>query len=280
MTASADAPARNWRFYTEPSWLEVNGLKTAYRRKGDGEPVVYLHGSGLTRRWLPLYEELSDSVDVIVPEHPGYGDTALPEWLDGFDDLVLHYDALIDQLELERPHIVGHSLGGRIAANLAIFYPKRFASLTLITPAGLRMPDVASVADVFRLNPSERPDCLLNGHGDQYAEYFVEEEGTEGMIHRYSESITTARLMWNPRYDYKFDERLPRVAAPTLVLVPDEDRILPTEAGEAWARLIPGARTERIQGTDDEPTGHLVIIQQPDQVASAISRHVAEAAAA
>jgi pimeloyl-ACP methyl ester carboxylesterase len=238
-----------------------------------------LHGSGLTRRWLPLYEALSESVDLIVPEHPGYGDTPLPEWLDGFDDLVLHYDALLDLLELERPHLVGHSLGGRIAANLAIFYPKRFASLTLITPAGLRLPDVESGADVFRLSPAERPDCLLNGHGDRYAEYFMEEEGTEGMIHRYSESITTARLTWNPRYDYKFDERLPRVAVPTLVLVPDEDRILPTEAGEAWASLIPGARTERIQGTDDEPTGHLVIIQQPEQVAGAISRHVAEAAA-
>ena len=60
----------------------------------------------------------------------------MPEWLDGFDDLVIHYDALLDALELERVHLVGYSLGGWIAAELAIFYPQRLQSLTLITPAG------------------------------------------------------------------------------------------------------------------------------------------------
>src|SRR5207253_2649981 len=131
---ATEAAERNWPYYTEPEWVEVRGLRTALRRKGVGEPVVYLHGAGLTRRWLPLYERLAERVDLLVPEHPGFGDTPSPEWLDGFDDLVLHYDELFDLLGLERVHLVGHSLGGWIAADLAVFYPRRVKSLTLITP--------------------------------------------------------------------------------------------------------------------------------------------------
>ena len=99
-------------FYTEPDWLKVGDLDVAYRRKGSGEPVVFLHGAGGTRMWIPFYERLSESVDLIAPEHPGFGDTEFPEWLDGFDDLVLHYRDFFDLLGLERFHLVGYSLGG------------------------------------------------------------------------------------------------------------------------------------------------------------------------
>ena len=97
----------------------------AYRRKGREPPTLYLHGAGFTRMWLPFHERLSQSVDLIAPEHPGYGETEMPEWLDGFDDLVIHYDALLDALELERVHLVGYSLGGWIAAEIAVFHPRR-----------------------------------------------------------------------------------------------------------------------------------------------------------
>ena len=89
-----------WPFYPQPKFEDVRGLKTAYRRKGAGEPVVYLHGAGLTRRWLPFHEELSKRADLIAPEHPGYGDTPFPDWLDGFPDLVLHYAEFFDRLGL------------------------------------------------------------------------------------------------------------------------------------------------------------------------------------
>ena len=71
-------------FYTEPDWIEVGGVRVAYRRKGQGAATLYLHGAGLTRMWLPFYEQLSQSLDLIVPEHPGYGETEMPDWLTGW----------------------------------------------------------------------------------------------------------------------------------------------------------------------------------------------------
>src|SRR5918999_3605291 len=94
-------------FYTEPERMEVGGVDVAYRRRGDGEPVLYLHGAGFTRMWLPFHERLSESVDLIAPDHPGYGETPMPDWLDGFDDLVLHYDELLDRLGIDTVHVVG-----------------------------------------------------------------------------------------------------------------------------------------------------------------------------
>src|SRR5262245_10464043 len=90
VSAAPATEQRDWAHWSEPAWIEGDGdLRTAYRRKGTGDALVYFHGAGLTRMWLPLYEELSGSFDTIVPEHPGFGDTELPDWLFAFDDLVL-----------------------------------------------------------------------------------------------------------------------------------------------------------------------------------------------
>jgi pimeloyl-ACP methyl ester carboxylesterase len=269
---------RNWAHWTVPDSIQVGGLETYYRRKGSGEPLVYLHGAGLTRAWLPLYEELAQSFEVIVPEHPGFGDTPMPEWLHGVEDLVLHYDQLFDALGLEDVHLVGHSLGGWIAAYLAIFYRHRFRSLTLVTPLGLRVPE-APMADPFRLSPELAMDLLLNGAApEKYAEYFQQEDELEDMIHAYGESITLARLLWNPRYDVKLDRRLELVSTPTLVIAADEDRLLPEPHPQRWAELIDGARLTTVAGEPDEPSGHLLIIQQPGRLAQAITEHAGGAA--
>src|SRR5579875_941817 len=136
--------------YTEPAFVEVRGLRVAYRRKGSGPATVFLHGAGSTRMWLPFYERMSRHVDFIAPEHPGFGDTPFPDWLEGFDDLVLHYRGLLDAFGLDQVHLVGFSLGGWIAAEFAIFYPERLRTLTLITPAGLLVPG-APMVDLMRM---------------------------------------------------------------------------------------------------------------------------------
>jgi pimeloyl-ACP methyl ester carboxylesterase len=267
-----ESPRPNWKYWTEPIWLEIDCLRTAYRRKGTGPTLVYLHGAGLTRAWLPLYEELSRSFDLVVPEHPGFGDTRMPDWLTGVDDLVLHYDALLETLDLGDVHLVGHSLGGWIAAYLAIFYPRRFKSLTLITPAGLRVPD-APMTDPFRLSPETALETLLGNHGADYLDYFERGDEIETTIDAYTESITFARLMWNPRYDIKLDRRLARVRIPTLVIAAQDDRLLPAPHPRRWAELIPGAQLRVLEGDPDEPTGHLVIIQKPAALAGMIAAH-------
>lgn len=271
---TATLEARSWAHWTTPERVIADGLETAFRREGAGDPLLFLHGAGLTRMWLPLYAQLAGSFDVIAPEHPGFGDTAMPEWLEGIDDLVLHYDALLDGLGLgDRPvHLVGHSLGAWIAASLALTYPRRFASLTLLAPIGLRVPD-APPADPFRWSPEVALETLFSGVGDRYGEYLEQEGDVEDTLHAYGESITFARLTWNPRYDVRLDRRLARVAAPTQVIGFADDRFVPAAHPRRWAELIPGATHVELAGAAGEPASHLAILQQPDRLAELIGAH-------
>ncbi|MFC7766334.1 alpha/beta fold hydrolase [Leucobacter soli] len=151
----SDAPASTkptWTYWAEPSTIEADGLTTAYRRDGAGEPILFLHGTGFTRQWLPIHRKLAGNADVIAPDLPGFGATELPGEFEDFSDYVLHLDAFLDALGIHRAHLVGHGLGARIAAHLAAVYPSRFASLTLIAPTGLRVEGVRLV-DAFRLSP-------------------------------------------------------------------------------------------------------------------------------
>jgi len=277
ISASAAPPQRTWAHYCEPSFIEVDGLRTAYRRKGVGEQVVYLHGGGLTRLWLPFLEEMAGHHDVIAPEHPGFGDTETPDTLDDMYDFVLHYDGLFNALGVDEAHLVGHSLGGWVAAELAVFYPRRFRSLTLITPAGLRVADRIAVpgVDSFRLEPAEAGETLMNGRGDRYTEFFEQEGFPNDAVQAFTESTTRAKLSWNPRYDRKLDHRLARVTTPTLVLGVEDDRLVTNAVAQRYADLIPGARHVVVAGPDGEASSHLVQLEQPADVAALIAAHVA-----
>jgi pimeloyl-ACP methyl ester carboxylesterase len=272
MTQTAAAPAtvpRPKHHYTEPDWIDVGGLRVAYRRKGTGEPTLYLHGAGLTRMWLPFHERLAGSVEVIAPEHPGYGETEMPEWLDGFDDLVIHYDGLLDALGLDPLHVVGYSLGGWIAAELAAFYPRRFASLTLIVPAGLRIPG-KPIADLFSMMPDELFGTIFNDPTNM-GEVLPDFESLEEIEHQYGEAATLARLAWNPRFDPKLERRLERVECPSLVVRAEHDRLIPDEMAERYAELLPEARIETVPGT-----GHALVVEQPEKTANVISSFIQE----
>ncbi|UGS35626.1 alpha/beta fold hydrolase [Capillimicrobium parvum] len=275
-TMPSDAPPQ-WAHYTEPAFADVHGLRTAYRRSGAGPAVVYLHGTVPTRVWLPLCEHLAQAHDVVAPEHPGFGDTPLPAAIEGFEDLVLHYDAFFDTLGLWDIHLVGHDLGGWIAANLAIFYPRRFASLTLITPSGLNTRARLDVpgTDPFRLTARERADALLNGRADRYSEFFTQEGFPEDVVRSYEEATTLALLAWHPRYDRRLDDRLARVAAPTLVLGAEDDRLVSGAVAERYAELIPGARHVTVRGAHGEESSHLLPLEHPREVAELAAEHVA-----
>jgi len=267
------APRRS-PHYTEPQRIEVNGLPVAYRRKGEGPPTVFLHGAGTTQLWLPFYERMAAAVDFVAPEHPGFGDTPLPDWVEGFDDLVLHYRDLLDAFGFDRVHLIGFSLGGWIAGELGVFHPERLASLTLITPAGLSVPSHPA-PDLFRMPPENIPQLLYNGRAHDYLDYLLDPHDVDAVVRGYTEASTFARLAWNPRHDRKLPRRLGRIRCPALVVEPDEDRLIPRVHFDRWVELLPDARLERVRGTDAEhPTGHALIVQQPDKAAALITRFI------
>ena len=258
-------------FYTEPDWIEVGGLRVAYRRKGTGEPTLFLHGAGFTRQWWPFHEALSEAVDVIAPEHPGYGETEMPEWLDGFDDLVIHYDQLLDALELEQVHLVGYSLGGWIAAEFASFYPNRLASLTLITPAGLRIVG-KPIPNLVAMLPEDLLALIYNDTTNM-EQYLPDLEDFDEIVHQYGEAATLARLAWNPQYNLKLERRLERVTCPSLVVRAEHDRLIPDEMAERYAEVLQNSRIETVAGT-----GHGIAHEQPEATARVITDFIAEAA--
>jgi pimeloyl-ACP methyl ester carboxylesterase len=208
-----------------------------------------------------------------VPEHPGFGSIERPAWLDDFADLALYYDELLDTLELDGVHLVGHSVGGWIAAEFAVFYPKRVKSLTLIAPMGLRVPG-HPLYDVFRMTEENAASVLLNGDAAAYGELELTATSVEARVAAYDEFTTLARLMWNPRYDLKLDQRLDRVRCPALIVVPDEDRVVPAAHMERWVELLPDARLETVSG-GTSPTGHLLVAQEPERTAATIASFLA-----
>lgn len=256
-------------YYTQPQFIAVNGLSTAYRRQGRGEPVLFLHGAGLTRRWLPMYELLAGAVDFIAPEHPGFGETPRPDWLESFNDLVIHYDQFLAELDLEQVHLIGWSLGGWTAAEFACYYPRRLKSLTLIVPIGLRLPDNPGV-DYFQLLPEELADL---GFNDKKALGAVagDPDDFEEICHTHYEQSTFAKLVWSPRYNLALERRLQRLQCSTLVVKAEDDRLVPNGMADRYAEIIPGAKTVTIP-----ETGHVLCVERPEETAAVLLEFIEE----
>ena len=116
-------------------FLELAGGSVHLLRGGTGEPVLFLHAAGGAGAWHPFHALLADSgFEVLAPDHPGFGKSDDFPDAEAIDDLVYHYLDVIDALGLARPHVVGASFGGWIAAELAVHSPHRIGSLTLWVP--------------------------------------------------------------------------------------------------------------------------------------------------
>src|ERR1700744_5090335 len=199
-------------------FLELAGGRVHLLRGGTGEPVLFLHAAGGAGTWLPFHEMLAGrGFEVIAPDHPGFGQSdEFPE-VEAIDDLVFHYLDVLDALGLDRPHVVGGSFGGGIAAELALPVPQRGASLTLLSAAGLRLPE-HPVTDLFLLPPARLPETLFHNPpppkpdpppGPPLA--------VDPIRAAYREATALARFAWAPYMsDPKLERRLHRVTAPTL----------------------------------------------------------------
>jgi pimeloyl-ACP methyl ester carboxylesterase len=136
------------------SFVEVDGCRTHLRRGGSGAPLLFLHGASGAPAILPFMEKLAQRFEVLVPEHPGYGLTDEPEWLDNIHDLGYFYLDFLKRLDLENVTLVGSSLGGWIGLEMAVRDTSRLRALVLVSPAGLRAPGVQP-ADTFLMSRSE-----------------------------------------------------------------------------------------------------------------------------
>lgn len=241
--------------------VDVGGVRTHLMRGGRGRPLLVLHPEFAARMWAPYHDALAAHFQVIAPDHPGFGDSARAEWIDGVEDLVFHYVDLLDGLGLDRVSVVGTSLGGWIALALAVWHPARVDRLVLAAPAGIRVDGVERY-DYFA-NPIEETLRRLFHDPARAAQLLPTEYGAEVVVRGYHEFTTLARLSWNPYlYDPKLPQRLRRVRSPTLLIWGADDTVLPPAHGTALARLLPSATLREI------PTcGHLPPLERGDAFA-------------
>src|SRR6478752_4971163 len=194
--------------------LAVRGCNITMMRGGAGRPLLMLHGAGGAGTWLPYMADLAARHDVIVPEHPGFGQSDTPDWLDTISDLANFYLDFLDQLNLRNVDLVGHSLGGWIAAELAARNTSRLASLTLICAAGIHVKGVPQV-DTFLSNDERRIRDMF--HDQKYADETLQQAQRPELedIHLKNRT-TTAKLIWQPRgYDAHLHKWLHRIDVPT-----------------------------------------------------------------
>lgn len=252
------------------SMISLDDCDLNLMRGGDGPPVLFLHGAGGAGVWLPFMESLAQNYDVIVPDHPGYGNSGTPDWLDQLPDLAYFYLDFLDAQGLSGVHVIGSSLGGWIAAEMAIRDPSRMASMTLVAAAGIHVENVPK-GDLFLWTPEERVRNLFHDPAIAEARLAVtptEEEVDIGLKNEFA----TANLAWSPRfYNPQLRKWIHRIKLPTQIIWGDGDRIFPAEYATAWHELIPGSKMEVF--TD---CGHLPHVEKPDAFLETFNRFIAE----
>lgn len=244
--------------------VSLDGCRIKVRRAGEGPPLLLLRGTDASDDWLPYMDRLATRYTVIVPEHPGFGGAQMPAWLDRVSDYASFYLDLVDHLKLDGVHLVGTSLGGWIAADLAHRCCQRLASLTLVAPSGLRLTGVDQVDTFLRTEEQALHDSFHDEKKAAAAAARMLAADTEDT--RLQNAIAIARVAWNPRlFDPQLAKWLHRISVPTLIVWGEQDRMFPTPYAEAWRKAIPGARLEIVKAC-----GHAVALEQPEALVDSI----------
>src|SRR5579883_1764121 len=132
--------------------IDVQGIPTHLFEAGHpaAPPLLYLHGTLLGNLWLDYHQALARHFHLFAPDLPGFGLTARPNWMRDIDDYVLYLHDLLGALGLEKPLLVGHAIGGWVAAETAVWYPERISKLVLSNAWGLRVKGTP-IPDIFAL---------------------------------------------------------------------------------------------------------------------------------
>jgi len=248
------------------SFVELNGCKLRLRRAGKGQALLFLHGASGMPAILPCLHKLAERFDVVVPEHPGYGQSGEPEWLENIHDVAYFYLDFLEKLDLKDVLLVGNSMGGWIALEIAVRSTARIKSMVVVSPAGVKAPGVQP-ADTFLMSPEEQVRSLV--YDQKVAEARLAEPVTPEMLDlALKNRHTTARLAWEPRFhDPHLPKWLHRIKVPVTIVWGAEDRILPVKISAEVKKHIPHAKLEIIP-----QCGHLPHAEKPDLFVEIVCR--------
>src|SRR5438552_5731582 len=252
--------------------ITVDGATVRLLRGGSGTPVVFLHGAGGHTGWMRFLEELSTRFEVFAPEHPGFGQSDDPPWLDEIADLAYFHLDLMAGLGLEQAHLIGTSLGGWVAAEMAVRSTARLASLTLVGAVGITTGGVTAggepIPDIFRMPVEEN---LRRFYADPArAIQRLRDVAAADMNIVAKNRATVTRLAYRPRFhNPALAKWLHRIDVPTLLIWGAKDGLVPPAFGEAYRALIPGATLVVLPAA-----GHAPFDEQKDAFLVAFSEFI------
>ncbi|HKS92544.1 MAG TPA: alpha/beta hydrolase [Tepidiformaceae bacterium] len=246
--------------------VEVSGgaFRVRVASFGGGPPLLYLHGFDGFPGEAPYLMHLAQTHTVILPEHPGFGQSTGIEQIDDILDITLYYRTLIETLGHDRVDVVGHSLGGMFAAELAAICPQVVDHLVLVAPFGLWL-DATPIPDLFYLGPAQLQRATWHDPEGEAAQKAMSQlagvdqtSALEAIITRSGNLSAAGKFLW-PIPDRGLSKRLPLISAPTLVVVGESDKLITRPYGEAFAKSIPTASLAVIANA-----GHTPMAEQPD----------------
>jgi pimeloyl-ACP methyl ester carboxylesterase len=250
------------------------GTRCRVLEGGSGAPVLFLHGAGGLLGDNPFLDSLAQRYHVFAPEWPGYGESTGDELLEDMLDFALHGWDLVDALGLRQPHLIGHSMGGMIAAEMACLAPRDLSKLVLVGAAGLWL-DEHPIPDIFAMLPHEiaealfvdpaRGAALLTGGAD-----LTDIEALKDFYVITQRRLAMAGKILFPIPNRRLSKRLYRLSAPTLVLWGAADRLIPAAYAAQWKTLIPGARVVTI-----DAAAHMLPWEQPKAFVDAVGTFLA-----
>ena len=255
------------RAYAE-SLVEAAGVRIQLRRGGAGPPLLILHGELGVPGWLSAHAELARHFTVYVPSLPGFGQSARPDWIVGVRDLAAWVTWCVRDLGLPQPlPVIGFSLGGWVAAEIATMNAGLFTKMVLVGAAGLQ-PDDGHVWDYFVHGSQEAFAQAFwePAKAPEYAQYYGHAWTLDEERQAEQNRIMAARLLWKPYMrSHTLAALLGGVATPTLVVWGREDAIIPLSVCQRYVRAIPSATAKVL-----DRCGHMPEMEQPEAFVQAV----------
>ncbi len=251
--------------------IATHRVPVRYYEGGQGRPLVFLHGAGGAEADLPFLDSLAARFHVYAPLVPGYGDSLECPDLRDMLDFTLHTWDVVDALGIQNPVLVGHSMGGMIAAEMAAVAPNDVSQLVLICPAGLWL-DEHPIPDFFAMMPYDLPKYLFYDE-EAGAKAFTagldlgDPKFLQAFLVQNARQLGAAGKILFPIPERGLAGRLYRIRAKTLLIWGESDKLIPPVYAEAFRKNIRQADVLMIP-----KAGHLVSFEQPAAVLGAISR--------
>ena len=250
--------------------LDLAGSKVQMIQGGSGEPMIVLHDELGPPGWLTFHEQLSTNFELYLPSHAGYGKSERLDWIMGMRDLAGWYLEVLDDLDPGPVNLMGFSMGGWLAAEMAVMCPDKFKNLILVSPTGIR-PPTGEIYDIFLVVAQQvLNDSFWDANSVPEFKLICPDEPSPELTEFWEVAREeSCRLSWRP---YMHNLSLPHLlhrlkTLKTLIVWGREDAIVPISAGDAYQEAIAGSQLHII-----EECGHSPEVEKTTEFVQVVSQ--------